>query len=163
MSRAQQAQELGPRWIDATHFWYTRDTADGTQWVLVDAERTRARPAFDHAALAKALARASKKPVDAADLPLQAVAIDPATGDVRFSAFDKHWLFTAKGKLSERVGLDRKLLVSPNGRLAVFSRDHNLWLKNLDDDSERALTLDGEKFYAYGALADAKGFPAQRP
>src|SRR5690606_22001020 len=53
-----------PRWIDDTRFWYTRDTGTGSQWVLVDAEQARSRPAFDQHRLAAALAASTGKQVE---------------------------------------------------------------------------------------------------
>ena len=43
-------------------------------------------------------------------------------------------------------------VVSPDGRLVVFERDHDLWLRNLNDQdiAARRLTEDGETNYAYG-------------
>ena len=38
-------QSVHPRWIDETSFWYERETAEGKQFMRVDAERARARGA----------------------------------------------------------------------------------------------------------------------
>jgi dipeptidyl-peptidase-4 len=46
-------------------------------------------------------------------------------------------------------------LVSPDGSLAVFVRDHDLWLRRLADGTERRLTDDGEEYFAYGKLPDS--------
>ena len=39
--------------------------------------------------------------------------------------------------------------LSPDGQQQVFTRDHNLWLRNLSSGEERALTDDGSADYAY--------------
>ncbi|HEY5755360.1 MAG TPA: DPP IV N-terminal domain-containing protein, partial [Steroidobacter sp.] len=46
------------------------------------------------------------------------------------------------------------ILVSPDGRSAAFTRDGNLWLRDLTNDQERALTDDGEKNFGYGITPD---------
>lgn len=45
-------------------------------------------------------------------------------------------------------------LPAPDGRYEVFARDHNLWLREREADRERALTRDGEAYFAYGKLPD---------
>jgi dipeptidyl aminopeptidase/acylaminoacyl peptidase len=43
---------------------------------------------------------------------------------------------------------------SPNGNVAVFCRDHDLWLRDLAGGVERRLTSDGAPHCAYGASAE---------
>ncbi|MDJ0653565.1 MAG: DPP IV N-terminal domain-containing protein [Xanthomonadales bacterium] len=155
-------QNLYPRWIDETSFWYDRETADGTEYVRVDAKKGKKEPAFNHKSLAKALAKQAEQEVDAADLPISALVIDASSAT--FSAFGKSWEFK-KGRLTELTegAIDPAWRVSPDGKRAVFSRDHNLWLRDLESGKEKALTSDGEAFYAYGAVPNATGRPAQKP
>jgi hypothetical protein len=40
-------------------------------------------------------------------------------------------------------------LIAPNGEQAVFIRKHNLWLRNLSDNSENQLTTDGIENFGY--------------
>src|SRR5713226_548284 len=47
-------------WLADDRFWYRTTTADGTEFVLVDAVRGTSRPAFDHAKLASALSAAAR-------------------------------------------------------------------------------------------------------
>lgn len=46
------------------------------------------------------------------------------------------------------------IIISPDGSLAVFARDHNLWVRQLSNSVERQLTKDGEEYFAYGKLPD---------
>ncbi len=43
---------------------------------------------------------------------------------------------------------------APDGSVAVFCRDHDLWLRDLATDEERRLTTDGAPHNAYGASAE---------
>ncbi len=45
-------------------------------------------------------------------------------------------------------------MASPDGRLALFRRADNLWLRDRAGGKERALTSDGEPFYSYAKLFD---------
>jgi dipeptidyl-peptidase-4 len=46
--------QVRPHWIDDSHFWYRRESADGVTIVVVDAETAKATPAPDPAAFAEA-------------------------------------------------------------------------------------------------------------
>ena len=63
---------VAPHWFaEGTRFWYRNDLAGGQrEFILVDAVQGTRGPAFDHARLAAALAKAVGKPVDANRLPV---------------------------------------------------------------------------------------------
>ena len=48
-----------PSWISGDRFWYRTTTAEGTQFILMDAAKATKAPAFDHAKVAAALSTAS--------------------------------------------------------------------------------------------------------
>ncbi len=63
-------------WIgDSDHFWYSKSTQEGTQFMWVDAANGTKRPAFDHEKLAAAISTASGGHYTAVRLPFA-----PATG-----------------------------------------------------------------------------------
>lgn len=95
---------LTPRWLRDGRFWYRNDLAGGTrEFILVDPRSAKRQPAFDHAALAKALAAAAGSDVDATKLPLEAIDVT-ADGAIQFAALGGQWKFApADGKL-ERTG-----------------------------------------------------------
>ncbi|ETN92522.1 Prolyl tripeptidyl peptidase precursor [Gammaproteobacteria bacterium MOLA455] len=146
-----------PVWIGDTHcFWYERETKDGKEYRLVDAKTATNNSAFDHSALATALSEAIGQTVDVNNLPLRRVDIDLNPSIIRFTAFDKHWIYYAEtgtctpADMTDLATVHQDCMVSPNGKQGVFIRDFNLWLRDLDDHTERALTIDGEKDYQYG-------------
>jgi len=149
---------LVPNWIgDSDCFWYERDTCTGKQCRLVDAEAGSNEAAFDHSALAAVLSDVSGEKADAEDLPIKQVAISLSPLQVSFSAFERHWRFDAdQGSCSEIPAppAAEHLVVSPDGKQAIFLRDYNLWVRDLDTDVERALTNDGERYYSYGVMPD---------
>lgn len=155
-------QALYPHWIDDATFWYVRETAEGSEYVLVDAGAGKKRAAFDHQALARSLAEATGTELDAAALPIVNVEIDRS--GLTFTASGRFWQFE-EGEVKELQANpnDPTLLVSPDGTRAVYSKDHNLWLRKLDSGEDKPLTSDGERYYAYAANPDATGRPAIRP
>lgn len=148
-----------PYWIgDSDSFWYVRETKSAKLYRLVDAKRTNNNSAFDHKALAKTLSVASGKDVDAGNLPLGDLDIKLSPRQVSFTAFGKQWRYDEKTKTCHSQGEhhpDRK--ISPDGKNAVFTRDHNLWLVDLNSGKERALTTDGGRHYSYATTPSVYG------
>ena len=60
---------ITPHWFDRNNrFWYRNDLPGGAkEFILVDAERGRAQPAFDHQKLAAALSKATGDRLTTAD------------------------------------------------------------------------------------------------
>lgn len=143
---------------DTDCFWYRRDTAAGKVFRFVNANRATNTQAFDHNAMATALAAASQQDVDPIDLPISVTSIalngDLLPDTVYFSAFQKNWLFNSQAEDCEQLLPEKKRaiegLVSPDGKKTAFVRDYNLWVYNHLTDKEYALTEDGcaDNFYA---------------
>ena len=59
-----------PRWIEQSNrFYYRRSVKGGNEWILVDGSTREKRPAFDHARLAEAVAKATSSKATALELP----------------------------------------------------------------------------------------------
>ena len=79
-----------PRWIEQTsRFYYRRSVKGGNEWILVDGTTKEKRPAFDHARLADAIAKATGRKATALELPFttftfvdneRAIEFGPGTG-----------------------------------------------------------------------------------
>ena len=157
-----------PFWIgDSDCFWYVRttktDEADsahfGQEFRLVDANLATNSPAFDHQVIAAALEEAAQQTVDASDLPItqvdmqfdSALITKKVVKTVHFTAFDQRWVFDSEDEACTQIELiPDEWEVSPDRKHAVFIRDFNLWVRELDTGKERALTSDGEEDYIYG-------------
>ena len=155
--------DISPHWIAGTQcFWYqknwhidnrsdgSRPHAIGSEYRLVDAAAQSNTLAFDHQALASALSAAAVQPVSAEQLPITDVSLRLSPTRVNFSAFGQDWEYRAADQQCrphEHAHKDSNR--SPDGRLQAFLRDHNLWLRDCETGSERALTQDGERFYEY--------------
>ncbi len=144
-----------PHWFnEGTEFWYRVDLAEGArEFIRVDATKGQRGPAFDHAKLAVALAKAAGKDVKSTHLPFDLIAIDGPT--IRFNAFDKGWAYSGEAvsegtklPVPKKTGPFRK---GPEGRppekrddgpWTVAIRDHNIYLKS-KEGAEFQLTTDG--------------------
>ena len=148
-----------PCWIkDSDCFWYERETKAGKEYRLVDASAGTNSAAFNHQALAKALAKTCGKKIDAQDLPLDGVTISLSPRQVTFTAYDQHWLFDNTNEtLSKTTDYSSDEKRSPDGRYAAFTRAHNIWVRDLNTGEERALTQDGQQLYAYATTTTVYG------
>ena len=166
-------------WIASTdRFWYrvtvstpqgsSRDA--GAEFILIDPANRSKQPAFDHAKVASALAAAVGGTVsyDAAHLPFQRIDFTPDRQSFTVSANSKRWKCDVGGSLcaedrsaasaqdseqdsrpGRRGGAPRTDSPSPDGKLTVFIKDWNLWIRDVATRKETQLTTDGVKDYGY--------------
>ncbi|MEH6379419.1 DPP IV N-terminal domain-containing protein [Streptomyces sp. KLMMK] len=149
--------KVRPQWIDGgARFWYAVSNGAGRRFVLVDPAAGTREPAFDHVLLAAALAAASGQQVDPEALPF--IAVELTGNAVEFHAFGEYWRCRLDGYVCERAEftppgnpLD---VPSPDKKVAVSQRGHDLWARSLSDGREWALTTDGEPGHRYGSGPD---------
>lgn len=150
--------KVRPQYIDGgARFWYSVSNGTGRRFVLVDPAAGTREPAFDHARLAATLADATGQQVDPEALPF--LGIDLTGNAVEFFAFGAYWRcrfddytcgpadFSPPGSPLE--------VTSPDGKVAVYRRGHDLWARSLSDGREWALTTDGAPGHQYGTGPDS--------
>ena len=168
--RIHEAPQLNdtvfPHWIDEGHqFWYLKDLKTAKQFRLVDPEMKSNELAFDHSALALALQKSTGNTIDASNLPIKIIELSLLERQAHFIAFKKHWAFclenlTCSEIKSPKKGMGSpdgkatffsppKELLSPNKKKAAFTRDSNLWVRDILTGQEKALTDDGTTLFGY--------------
>ena len=82
-----------PHWFaNQTRFWYRNDLQDGArEFVLVDAERGKRQPAFDHAHTAAELSKLLSREVTAEKLPVERLEFEDSAQAVVLSGRDQAW------------------------------------------------------------------------
>jgi len=143
-----------PHWIgDTDTFWYSRETADGHEFLVVDAATGAKRPVFDHVVMATSLTLLGVEDADAADLPFEAIEYSEDLSSITFDVGDTGYRCALESLICE-VAPDSYgppgLLVSPDRRWAVLTRGGNLWKHDLETGAETQLTNDGEEHFGYG-------------
>ncbi|MBN1939297.1 MAG: DPP IV N-terminal domain-containing protein [Candidatus Aminicenantes bacterium] len=148
-----------PNWISGDRFWYRNRLARGAEFILVDPARGSRGPAFDQAGVAAALSAVEGKSFDAADLPFTDFEYAPDGKGMTFVVGSRRYSCDLKGRglkaenIPPETAAPRRLAepetVSPDGRLAVFIRNDNLWLRDRTSGAETQLTFDGVKDYGY--------------
>jgi dipeptidyl aminopeptidase/acylaminoacyl peptidase len=144
-----------PVWSGEEGTFFFRDgIGDGWQWLVVDPVAKTKKVAFDHERVAKALGAALETELDPKGLEL---------GD--FELLDGKLRCTALSTIRVEIALDTYAVevlgvrqihesLSPDGRWAVFVRDHNVFVRDTKTEEERQLTTDGAEAYAYAGMND---------
>ncbi len=157
-----------PHWINKTNsFWYKKQTDLGIQYLIVDAENSIRTELFNHQSLAAQLYLQSGNYVHPDSLYIRDVDFRESPDSFDFSYFSHRWRFNIKTQKLKNLGDPynsySNYSVSPDYKKAICLKDFNLWLIDLETGTERQLTDNGEKYYAYSAGVDAKGSSVSRP
>ncbi len=139
-------------WLPNDRFWYRNVTAAGSEFILVDAARATKAPAFNHAAVAATLTSAMGKPVAAARLPFTQITFAADNQSFSFDSDLKRWTCDLQGAActsADRPARIPNSVLSPDGKLAAFIRDYNLWVRDVATGADQQLTTDGIKDYGY--------------
>ena len=149
-------------WLPNGSFWYRNMTAGGSEFILVDPAKKSKQQAFDQQRLAAALSSAAGKTYQAAMLPFRSFEFTDDGKAIIFKANGKQWkaglsdytviadsskMSAAAAPFSRRGGSEE--VVSPNGKLAAYIKNYNLWVRNLATKQETQLTFNGVKDFGY--------------
>lgn len=146
-------QITNSRWSDDNILVYSKRIKGGKKFVLVNPETKEKKLAFDHAKLANALNEQLELQTEANNLAISRVSYTSKDNSITFSALSSTYTcnlsnFSINKNLETKV--NRRLEhVSPNGKLAAYIDNYNLWVRNLETDQRTQLTFDGEKDYGY--------------
>jgi dipeptidyl aminopeptidase/acylaminoacyl peptidase len=157
-SKLIEGGNINPNWLSGDRFWYENKAANPTEFLIVDPAKKSKNPAFDPQKLAVALTKATGKSYDKNNLPIQFVNIENDEKSMRFNLDKTDYIYNLKSnKLTTTdepptiAGFRRRSsgVVSPNGKLAAFIKENNLWVKDVDSKKETQLTTDGVEDYGY--------------
>ena len=145
---------IRPEWADKHLFWYRRSTEAGREFILVNAHEGTKRQAFDHEKLASELSKVLGRSIDPYDLPFSSISIREggavtafAVNKVAFSYANDSGQLINEGDSGQ---LGPEYFLSPDGQKAIFIRNHNLWVKQIESGEENRLTADGLPDFGYG-------------
>lgn len=157
-------ETVAPRWLPGGgDFWYRHALAQGVEYRLVKASGEVGR-AFDHGALAEVASKASGTAASAQQL--QVTALEPGVSVTLTIGATRMRCGLPMGPCQPMtpVSRDPRLAPSPDGGRALLLRDHDVWIRDLKDQTETALTRGGERYFAWGKLPDSMflALPSER-
>ncbi len=133
---------IEPQWLSGgTHFWYqVQISADGREFIFVDAEQGSRTPAFDHAAVAEKLAAELKHPVTPTQLPIQRLEYSEDRSEITLIGAEGRFLWKAADQTLTRVAdgeIESAELFMPPRPSSDGSQDSEIVVVNqLDEDLE---------------------------
>lgn len=159
VQRLVSGNQLEPRWFDGDRFWFRGSRGLGSEFIAVDPVRGTRSAAFDHARLAAALSVAADTTYAAERLPFTEItfvrdgrAIQVQVADsARYTCDIVTYRCTGPEKLAA-VPLDE--VRSPDGKWAAFSRNENLWVRDVASGVETQLSTDGEANWGYAVAPE---------
>ena len=148
---------VDPHWLKQSNkFWYTYETSEGKQWMIVDPVKNEKKAMFDKDQLAASLTRIIKDPFDAQHLPIDSlkfikdenwiqfevkssIEIDKpgAKKDAKAEKVKKVFYFEYNlitAQLNELVGFTKPKRkpswanIAPDQSKVVFGRNYNLYM-----------------------------------
>jgi len=156
-----------PSWLKDDRFWFRDATAEGSQFVVVDAATGKRSALFEHSKLAAALSSASNASYEAKHLPFEQIELAGDEQAVEFNLKGRRWKCDVEGTQCtaeggrERTGEEPALppvpgappmrldVTSPDGKLTAFIRNWNLWVRDVASGKETQLTTDGVRDFGY--------------
>jgi len=142
--------------IDDNHFWYTLNTRDGDLYYLVDVSSRAVDMAFDHQRLSTSISQVmtDQTEIDPNSLQLRNLSFSENLSEISFEKSGDHWscsLNTYQCEITGPVHSAPSFSVrSPDGNLAAFTKEHNLWVHDLQSGDDIQLTFDGIEHYSFG-------------
>lgn len=154
-----------PQWMDDDRFWYRIRTSEGYRFFTVDPVRAEKTPSFDHEILADTLSALLEKEISPGTLPFTRFEYLEDGKFIRFEADDRFWECereTFDCRLSDAPEIPENSVLSPDRRWAAYLKDHNLWIRDLQNGEDLALTTVGVE--GYGFATNSQGwFQSDRP
>lgn len=148
--------DLKPQWSrDGRALWYVVDSQEGREVVVRRADDGRILHKFDSDRFLASLAGQTQL---AASWNALNAATPELSGDGRRFALTsqgkRYWCELATLACAAKngeAGAQASEAISPDGRRAVFVRQYNLWVRDLQTGAERQLTTDGAPYRAYAS------------
>jgi dipeptidyl aminopeptidase/acylaminoacyl peptidase len=146
---------ISPEWLEDGRFWYRVLTVRGSEFILVNPAKGTRTAAFDHEKLAAALSKATDTNYKPYALPFRSFRFMNGSKSIAFDAAGSRWECDLQSYQCKKTGElssasdSRSEVISPDGKLAAFIKDYNLWVRELPNGPERALTTDGIKDFGY--------------
>jgi dipeptidyl aminopeptidase/acylaminoacyl peptidase len=140
--------------VNRNKLLYSTTNKDGKKFILVDAASKIKEAAFDHEKLAKILSVEIGQEVKATDLPISNVSFSEDLSILHFTSLNQKYSYKVEENALFQTVLEKNSEnsnehISPNGKLAAFINNYNLWVRDLDTDKSKQLTFNGKKDYGY--------------
>jgi hypothetical protein len=137
-----------PNWLPDDRFWYRVLTAQGSEFVLINAANGTRQPLFDHAKLAAAISAVAGTKYEATRLPIVSMNLAADEKSISFFSLKKNWKCDIQAYICVAEEPPKQTptqprppeVFSPDGKKAAFIKDFNLWVRERVTGKETQLT-----------------------
>ncbi|WP_423746520.1 DPP IV N-terminal domain-containing protein [Haladaptatus sp. SPP-AMP-3] len=138
-------------WIgDSDRFWYRRECRNGKEFIQIDPDENTRTPAFEHERLEEAIARETGILHDQWSLPFDEFEYTDDESAILFSVQETQYKCDLSTYTCETIPQEEEHPgESPDGRWIAFIEDHNLYVRDTENQEVIQLTSDGEEQYGY--------------
>ena len=147
-------QVNGSRFVGKNNLIYTTNSKEGKKFIFVNTVSKTKKAAFDHQKLAAALSKELEIKIKASELPIYSVSLSDDLKTLNFMANSQKYLcnleeYSLTKIISKIDRAYRNEHISPNGKLAAYINQYNLWIRDLETGKRTQITFDGEEDYGY--------------
>ncbi len=138
-------------WLKNDLLIYKNTIADGSAFILANPDTKQKQRAFDHDQLASSLSKLVGKEIKPVDLPITPLNLSDDGLSLSFNAEGKRYKVDLSTYIISEVSPAnlRNEYLSPNGLLAAYIKDYNLWVRDTQSGKTTQLTFDGKQDYGY--------------
>jgi len=144
-----------PHWFpDSSGVWYNLYNAQGKWYHRLNFENLESKELFDHRLVAEKLSELAKDTIKPYALPLRNltyVASDTFTFDVNVRKYQLVLPGHEIVEIEKSKPVDPFLSTSPDGKWEAYTKDYNLYIKNIESGQETQLSEDGSEHYQYAS------------
>ena len=131
---------------------YHTTNKEGKKFVFVDVISKTKREAFDHQKLAAILSIELNTEINPSELPIYRVALSEDLKVLTFTTNRQKYIchlndYSLSKISSQKINPNEN--IAPNGKLAAYIENYNLWIRNLETNKRTQITFDGKKDYGY--------------
>lgn len=139
-----------PAWKNDQQLYYRSNTDKGIRYFIVDTDTKKKKLAFNHQKLASALSIATNSDIDGEKFPFSRIEItnkNELVVNIEEQSYQCDLRQYICKENSQAIQANEH--ASPDGKQAVFIREHNLWLRTIETNIETQLTTDGIQDFGY--------------
>lgn len=141
----------GQTWLENEALFYRNSTNDGWEFILVNPATKEKKRAFDHDKLAASLIKLDLKEIKPNELNLSNVDFSEDGKTMTFNIESRRFQANLSSYEIKKAAPRKKPSehLSPNGKLAAYIKDFNLWVRDTETNKSTPLTFDGQKDFGY--------------
>ncbi|SEG19774.1 S9 family peptidase [Algoriphagus boritolerans] len=147
--------EVVPNWLEGSQgFVHATFTSEGKRFYKTNTSPFETTAAFDPPVLAKLLQEKTGEVIDQANLPIERVFLSNGK-TVTFLWKNQNWTWNMENNSLNAIPVTERNEMesfSPDRKWKAFSRNYNLFIKNLTTGEEIQLSTDGRKDFEYASF-----------